>query len=138
LGFVEWVLWFAVPAGTVAAACTIAAYALARSESGVSQTEARTTATITLFLVALWVLAILARPTNPWRAGLVLAMAAAFAVIMAVPGLRDFFALNPPRGELVLAAIAIAAAGGFVIEMGWRISGWVRARHSGEEDKTHD
>jgi cation-transporting P-type ATPase E len=135
-GFVERVLRFAVPAGTVAAACTIAAYALARSESGVSQTEARTTATITLFLVALWVLAILARPTNPWRAGLVLAMAGAFAVIMATPGLREFFALNPPRGELVLAAIGIAAAGGFVIEMGWRVSGWVRSRQSGEAEKT--
>jgi len=137
-GFVERVLRFAVPAGTVAAACTIAAYALARSESGVSQTEARTTATITLFLVALWVLAILARPTNPWRAGLVLSMAAAFAVIMAVPGLRDFFALNPPRTELVLSAIGIAAAGGFVIEMGWRISGSVRSRNAGEAEKSDD
>ena len=137
-GFVERVLRFAVPAGTVAAACTIAAYALARSESGVSQTEARTTATITLFLVALWVLAILARPTNPWRAGLVLSMAGAFAVIMVVPGLQDFFALNPPRNELVLAAIGIAAAGGFVIEMGWRISGWVRSRNAGEVDETGD
>jgi cation-transporting P-type ATPase E len=137
-GFVERVLRFAVPAGTVAAACTIAAYGLARAESGVSQTEARTTATITLFLVALWVLAILARPTNPWRAGLVLSMGAAFAVIMATPGLRDFFALNPPRAELVLAAIGIAAAGGFVIEMGWRISGWVRARHTGGAETTGD
>jgi cation-transporting P-type ATPase E len=137
-GFVERVLRFAVPAGTVAAACTIAAYGLARAESGVSQTEARTTATITLFLVALWVLAILARPTNPWRAGLVLSMGAAFAVIMATPGLRDFFALNPPRGELVLAAIGIAATGGFVIEMGWRISGWVRARHTGGAETTGD
>ena len=134
-GFVERVLRFAVPAGTVAAVCTIAAYGLARAESGVSLTEARTTATITLFLVALWVLAILARPTNPWRAGLVLSMAAAFAVIMAVPGLRDFFALNPPRTELVLSAIAIATAGGFVIEMGWRISGWVRSRNVGEAEK---
>jgi cation-transporting P-type ATPase E len=135
-GFVERVLRFAVPAGTVAAACTIAAYALARAESGVSQTEARTTATITLFLVALWVLAILARPTNPWRAGLVLSMAAAFAVIMALPGLQDFFALNPPRGELVLAAIGIAAAGGFVIELGWRITGWVRSRSASEAGET--
>jgi cation-transporting P-type ATPase E len=137
-GFVERVLRFAVPAGTVAAVCTIAAYALARSESGVSQTEARTTATITLFLVALWVLAILARPTNPWRAGLVLAMAGAFAVIMAVPGLRDFFALNPPRAELVLSAIGIAAAGGFVIELGWRTTGWVRSHHNAEPDQTGD
>jgi hypothetical protein len=57
---------------------------------------------------------------------------------MATPGLRDFFALNPPRAELVLAAIGIAATGGFVIEMGWRISGWVRARHTGGAETTGD
>ncbi|MGH9288515.1 MAG: cation-translocating P-type ATPase [Acidimicrobiales bacterium] len=137
-GFVERVLRFAVPAGTVAAACTIAAYGLARAESGVSQTEARTTATITLFLVALWVLAILARPTNPWRAGLVLSMGAAFVVIMSVPWFRDFFALNPPPNELLLSAIGIAAAGGFVIEMGWRMSGWARSRTAGGAEKRDD
>jgi cation-transporting ATPase E len=137
-GFVERVLRFAVPAGTVAAACTIAAYGLARAESGVSQTEARTTATITLFLVALWVLAILARPTNPWRAGLVLSMGAAFVVVMSVPWFRDFFALNPPPNELLLSAVSIATAGGFVIEMGWRMSGWVRSRNAGEDEKGAD
>jgi cation-transporting ATPase E len=127
-GFVERVLRFAVPAGTVAAIATMSAYGLARAESGVSQTQARTTATIVLFLVALWVLAILARPTNPWRAGLVLAMGATFVVILSVPWLRDFFALELPPVELRLLAVGIAAAGGFVIEMGWHITGWVRAR----------
>jgi cation-transporting ATPase E len=136
-GFVERVLRFAVPAGTVAAAATMAAYGLARAESGVSQTEARTTATIALFLVALWVLAILARPTNPWRAGLVLSMGAAFVVILSVPWFRDFFALDPPPNELLASAVAIAAAGGFIIESGWRISGWVRhrANHDGNQSQ---
>jgi hypothetical protein len=55
-----------------------------------------------------------------------------------VPGLRDFFALNPPRAELVLSAIGIAAAGGFVIELGWRTTGWVRSHHSSEPDQTGD
>src|SRR5918994_1659089 len=136
-GFVERVLRFAVPAGAVAAATTMAAYGLARAESGVSQTEARTTATITLFLVALWVLAILARPTNPWRAGLVLSMGASFVVIMSVPWFRDFFALNPPPNELLVSAVAIAGAGGFIIEAGWRVNGWVRhrANHDGNQSQ---
>jgi cation-transporting ATPase E len=125
-GFVERVLRFAVPAGTVAAVATLAAYGLARAESGVSQTQARTTATIALFLVALWVLAILARPTNPWRAGLVLSMGAAFVVILSLPWFRDFFELRLPPTELRLAAVGIALAGGFVIELGWRVAGWVR------------
>ena len=42
----------------------ITRYELAHDTSGVSTTEARTVATITLFLVALWVLAILARPAR--------------------------------------------------------------------------
>ncbi len=132
-GFVERVLRFAVPAGTVAAVATLAAYGLARTEDGVSQTEARTTATITLFLVALWVLAILARPTNPWRAGLVLSMGAAFVVILSTPWFRDFFALDPPPNELLLSAVAIAAAGGFIIQLGWWLSGWVRNRTKNHE-----
>jgi cation-transporting ATPase E len=137
-GFVERVLRFAVPAGTVAAACTMAAYGLARAESGVTQTEARTTATITLFLVALWVLAILARPTNPWRAGLELAMGAAFVVIMAVPAFRDFFAIEIPPGELFAAAVGIAVAGAAAIEAGWRFAGWVRSHHGPEDDSAQD
>src|SRR4029453_3178446 len=68
-GFVGRVLPFAVPAGAVAATATMAAYALARDTEGVGQTEARTIATITLFLVALWVLAILARPASPGGGG---------------------------------------------------------------------
>jgi cation-transporting ATPase E len=137
-GFVERVLRFAVPAGAVAAVATLAAYGLARTEDGVSQTEARTTATITLFLVALWVLAILARPTNQWRAGLVLSMGAAFVVIMSTPWFRDFFALDPPPNELLVSAVAIAAAGGFVIELGWRMSVRVRNRTKNDTHADHD
>jgi cation-transporting P-type ATPase E len=137
-GFVERVLRFAVPAGAVAAVATLAAYGLARTEDGVSQTEARTTATITLFVVALWVLAILARPTNQWRAGLVLSMGAAFVVIMSTPWFRDFFALDPPPNELLVSAVAIAAAGGFVIELGWRMSVRVRNRTKNDTHADHD
>ena len=65
-GFVGRVLRFAVPAGVLAATATMVSYGLARAEH-VPATEARTTAAITLFIVALWVLAILARPTDLWR-----------------------------------------------------------------------
>ena len=74
-GFVGRVLRFAVPAGVLAATATMVSYGLARAEH-VPPIEARTTATITLFIVALWVLAILARPTDLWRFELEAAMAA--------------------------------------------------------------
>jgi cation-transporting ATPase E len=65
-------------------------------------------------------------------------MGAAFVVIMSTPWFRDFFALNPPPNELLVSAVAIAAAGGFVIELGWRMSGWVRNRTKNDTHADHD
>jgi cation-transporting ATPase E len=124
-GFVERVLRFAVPAGTLAAIATMASYGLARSQD-VPQIEARTTATITLFIVALWVLAILARPTDFWRLGLETAMAGLFVLALLVPWSRHFFALNMAHIEITAAAIAIAVAAAALLEVGWRWSGWLR------------
>ncbi|MDD9372098.1 MAG: HAD-IC family P-type ATPase, partial [Acidimicrobiales bacterium] len=124
-GFVERVLRFAVPAGALAAIATMSAYGLARSQD-VAQIEARTTATITLFIVALWVLAILARPFTWWRFELVGAMAGLFVLALVVPWSRHFFALDMAHVEITAAAVAIAAAAAALLEMGWRASGWLR------------
>ena len=126
-GFVGRVLRFAVPAGTVAAAATLGAYALARDTESVNQAEARTVATITLFLVALWVLAMLAKPRqSPWRAGLVLAMGGAFLVTMSVPWFREVFALDPPSVEMIATAGGIAVIAGVALEFGWQLASWAR------------
>jgi cation-transporting ATPase E len=125
-GFVGRVLRFAIPAGAVAATATFTAYALARDTDGVNQDEARTIATITLFLVALWVLSILARPTSPWRVGLVGTMAVAFVVVLSIPSVREYFDLNIPNRLLLLATIGVAAIGGVALELGWQASGWIR------------
>jgi cation-transporting ATPase E len=119
-GFVTRVLRFAAPAGVIAAAATFSAYAVARAE-GVSLTEARTTATLVLFAVGLWVLVILARPFTGPRGVLALSMAGAFAFVMAVPGLRTFFDLAIPSSEVLLTACAIAAGAAFVLEAGRRL-----------------
>ncbi|MGH9236130.1 MAG: HAD-IC family P-type ATPase [Acidimicrobiales bacterium] len=124
-GFVGRVLRFAVPAGTLAAAATMSAYGMARSQD-VTTIEARTTATITLFIVAMWVLTILARPFSFWRFELVAAMAGLFVLALLVPWSRHFFALDmAPRG-VTAAAVAIAAAAAGLLELGWRWSGWMR------------
>jgi cation-transporting P-type ATPase E len=128
-GFVHRVLRFAVPAGVVAAATTMGAYGLARATEGANQTEARSVATITLFVVAVWVLGRLVRLTSPWRAGLVLAMVAAFVVIMAVPAFRHYFALGLPSQLTLVPALGMAAVACAVLTVGWRISGWARCRH---------
>jgi cation-transporting ATPase E len=123
-GFLERVLRFAIPTGLIAATATMVAYLAVRDRSGVSLEQARTVAVIVLFLVALWVLAILARPLNAWRAALVAAMGAAFLGALLIPWVRDYFDLVVPSAAIVVAAVAIAGAGAAVLELGWRVAGW--------------
>ncbi|MEO7518235.1 MAG: HAD-IC family P-type ATPase, partial [Acidimicrobiales bacterium] len=73
-GFLSRVLAFTVPAGAVAAAASFDAYAFALIEQDVSVTEARTSATLVLLSIGLWVVVILARPFSGRRAGLVVGL----------------------------------------------------------------
>jgi cation-transporting ATPase E len=124
-GFVHRVLRFAVPSGFVAAAASFAAYGTALLD-GLPREQAQTAAALVLFVVALWVLAIVARPFTRVKLALVIAMGTAFLLVLAVPGLRHFFALTlPPWPDLTFAA-AVSAAAIAVLEAGWRISGWHR------------
>jgi cation-transporting ATPase E len=126
-GFVGRVLRFALPAGAVAAAATFIGYKLTHDDPGSSLAEARTTATLVLFGVALWVLDILARSTAV-RPVLVLTMAAGFAAALALPAAREFFALDPPRALVWLAAVGVVTLAGLALEAGWRAVGWFRER----------
>jgi cation-transporting ATPase E len=119
-GYVRRVLRFSVPAGFIAAAATFAAYWFARRAVGVSPEEARTTATIVLFCVGLWILALLARPMTPVRIMLLTAMGAAFIGAVTIGGVRDFFALDPPPRELLVSMVAVVGAAGLVLELGRR------------------
>ena len=134
-GFVARVLRFAIPAGTVAAAATFGAYAMARAEPGVELGEARTTATIVLCLVGLWVLAILARPLTVARRWLVVAMAGGFVLLLVLPPLRDAFALDLPRMVVWLAGIGLVALAGAGLEGGWRLARWVHLRYGNPDDE---
>jgi cation-transporting ATPase E len=128
-GFVGRVLRFAVPTGVVAAGATLAAYALARDQPGLPLVQARTTATVVLFGVAFWVLAILARPITGPRLGLMVGLVTAFGAVMALPGMRHFYSLRLPPLLLSLAAIGIIAIAVALLESGWRVVAWVRLHH---------
>jgi cation-transporting ATPase E len=124
-GFLSRVLQFAGPAGLTAASATFAGYWLATESEDLPIGEARTTATIVLFSVALWVLGILARPFNAWRLWLVTSMAGAFLLVLVVPPLRNYFELDLPPLVVSLAAIGIASLACALLEIGWRAAGWV-------------
>ena len=127
-GFVGRVLRFAAPAGTVAAVATFTAYAMARVQPDVDLTEARTTATLVLFSVGMWVLAILARPLTGARRMLIIGLAVSFVGVLVVPGLREFFALDMPPFVIFVGAILVAVVADVALEAGWRLTAWLQRR----------
>ncbi|MFF0063669.1 HAD-IC family P-type ATPase [Streptomyces sp. NPDC005279] len=121
--FVRRVMRYAVPAGVIAGAATFATYLLARHYySGPGALDAETSAaTLTLFLVSMWVLAIIARPYTLWRVCLVAAMGVAFLIVLVVPWLQAFFALKLVGTTMPWGAVGIAAAGAVLLEVVWRV-----------------
>ncbi|MFE2035541.1 HAD-IC family P-type ATPase [Streptomyces scopuliridis] len=125
--FVRRVMRYAIPSGVIAAIATFATYLLARSYySGPDALNAETSAaTLTLFLVSMWVLAIVARPYTWWRICLVVSMGVGFLVVLAVPSLQHFFALKLVGTTMPWAAVAIAVVASAALEFCWR---WVGRR----------
>ncbi|WP_406191414.1 cation-translocating P-type ATPase [Streptomyces griseus] len=125
--FVRRVMRYAIPSGVIAAASTFATYLVARHHySGEGALEAETSAaTLTLFLVSMWVLAIIARPYTWWRIGLVAAMGLGFLIVLVVPWLQDFFALKLVGTTMPWTAVGIAVAAATLLEFTWR---WVGRR----------
>ncbi|MEU2573030.1 HAD-IC family P-type ATPase [Streptomyces anulatus] len=125
--FVRRVMRYAIPSGVIAAAATFATYLVARHHySGEGALEAETSAaTLTLFLVSMWVLAIIARPYTWWRVGLVAAMGLGFLIVLVVPWLQDFFALKLVGTTMPWTAVGIAVAAAVLLEFTWR---WVGRR----------
>ncbi|WP_240629877.1 cation-translocating P-type ATPase [Specibacter cremeus] len=123
-GFLRRTLGFAIPAGTILSACIMAVYGIGRW-LGATEVEAATATTMTVLLVALWVLGALARPFDAWRVLLVAAMAGALVLIMLVPFARDFFALALPSGLMFAVTMGVVAAGCAAIEALYR---WLKRR----------
>ncbi|MFI1678945.1 HAD-IC family P-type ATPase [Streptomyces sp. NPDC020607] len=125
--FVRRVMRYAIPGGVVAGVATFVTYLLARHHyDGAGAREAETSAaTLALFLIAMWVLAIIARPYTWWRIGLIGAMGLGFLLVLTVPWLQDFFQLKLVGTTMPWAAVAIAAVASLVIEVVYR---WVDRR----------
>ncbi|WP_445526771.1 HAD-IC family P-type ATPase [Streptomyces cyslabdanicus] len=123
--FVRRVMRYAVPGGAVAGVATFVTYLVARHHyTGPGALEAETSAaTLTLFLVSMWVLAIVARPYTWWRAALVASMGAAFLVVLAVPAFQDFFALKLEGTAMPWLAVGVAVVAAAVLEFLWKWTG---------------
>ncbi|MEV6971904.1 HAD-IC family P-type ATPase [Kitasatospora sp. NPDC093806] len=120
-GFVRRVLRLAIPGGVIAGTATFTAYALARADHATDLKSDTSVATLTLFLVAIWVLAIVARPYNWWRLLLIGTMGGAFTLVLTVPALSDFFQLSLSGTRDPWIGVGIAVTAGLVLEVVWRI-----------------
>ncbi|MFD3619292.1 HAD-IC family P-type ATPase [Streptomyces sp. NPDC058676] len=121
--FVRRVMRYSIPGGVVAATATFTTYLLARQHyTGSGALDAETSAaTLTLFLVSMWVLAIIARPYTWWRVALVATMGAGFLLVLIVPWLQDFFALKLVGVTMPWIAVGIAAVAAVALELLWRV-----------------
>ncbi|MFF2074790.1 HAD-IC family P-type ATPase [Kitasatospora sp. NPDC058162] len=124
-GFVKRVLRLAIPGGAIAGTGTFVAYALARADHATDLKADTSVATLTLFLIAIWVLAIVARPYNWWRLLLIGTMGFAFALVLLVPWLSDFFQLSLVGQRDPWTGVAIAVVCGVVLEFAWA---WMKRR----------
>ena len=104
-GFMRRVLLFAVPAGVICAAAALTTYWLVL-RAGEPVEDARSGATIALFIVAYAVLVQSARPLNLLRLAVVLAMLIAFIAVLAIPWLSNFFAVYvAPERDTAIAVV---------------------------------
>ncbi|MFG2354350.1 HAD-IC family P-type ATPase [Streptomyces sp. NPDC048521] len=120
--FVRRVMRYSIPGGVVAGAATFATYLIARHHyTGPGALDAETSAaTLTLFLISMWVLAIIARPYTWWRVALVAAMAVAFLLVLAVPALQSFFALKLVGVTMPWTAVGVAVVAAAALEFLWK------------------
>ena len=119
-GFTGRVLRFAMQAGSIIAAATFAAYALARARD-LPLVQQRTAATLVTLILSLCVLVLLAIPLTWRRIMLVGAVLAGFVLLFPVPALRRFYALQLPRNGLT-ATLVIAALGAAALAAFWVLS----------------
>jgi cation-transporting ATPase E len=105
-GFLSRVLGRAVPAGVVIAFATIGVFAIVQLDDSIDSDHARTVAVLVAGSVALMNLYRVARPLNPLRLTLVIAMAILFAAAFTMPWSRDLFEL--PRTAMWAYGLAAA------------------------------
>jgi cation-transporting ATPase E len=121
-GFIVRVLRFCIPAGTIAAAAALVMYGIARYGHDLPTREVRTSSALVLIAVALWVLVLQARPFNWWKTILVAAMVGAVILILVIPGLRDFYAVQLPPAKVLGEGAIVSGVAIVLLEVGWRFS----------------
>jgi cation-transporting ATPase E len=131
-GFVSRVMRLAIPSGVVVGVATFVCYVLVYG--GPEQTEqqkiqAGTSALITLLIIALWVLAVVARPYQWWKIALLAGSVLGYVILFSVPFTREFFALDPSNVVYSTIAVTCGLIGVVLVEALWWVSGRLHGEH---------
>ena len=131
-GFVGRVLRLAIPSGIVVGVATFVTYLLVYAgpeETQQQKEQAGTCALITLIMIALWVLAVVARPYVWWKVLLLAGSVLGYVIIFGVPWIRNFFALDIGNVGGITTAVICGGIGVVLVEIGW----WASGRLHGEQ-----
>ncbi|QIK63937.1 HAD-IC family P-type ATPase [Leucobacter viscericola] len=116
-GFLKRSLAFSIPAGLIVTAGLIALKVLGDQIGPFSVEEMQSASTLTLAGIALWVLAVMARPVSPFRILIVLAMYAGLGLIWLIPLSQDFFQVTWLSDSLGVLVLGIVAVGVVLVEV---------------------
>lgn len=131
-GFVSRVMRLAIPSGVIVGVATFVSYLLAYQGADATEAQtiqASTTALITLIMIALWVLAVVARPYVWWKIALLTGSVVGYLLLFTIPFCRTFFKLDPSNVAMTTSAIIIGAVGIVAVEAAW----WISAALHGEK-----
>ncbi|MBC8091965.1 MAG: HAD-IC family P-type ATPase, partial [Pseudonocardia sp.] len=122
-GFVRRVLRLSIPAGLIAGVGTFVTYLLVRADPRATEIQQSTAAVLALYVMATWVLVVVARPFAWWKLGMVAASVAAFCYALFLPIFfgQAFWQLDPGHTPTLLAGLGVAAVGVVAIEIAARV-----------------
>ncbi|MEE2031477.1 HAD-IC family P-type ATPase [Rhodococcus chondri] len=131
-GFVSRVMRLSIPSGVIIGVATFVCYVLVYG--GPDQTEAQkvqagTSALITLIMIALWVLAVVARPYQWWKIALLGGSVLGYVILFSLPFTREFFALDPSNVAYSTIALTCGAIGVVLVEISWWVTGRLHGEH---------
>ena len=121
-GFFRRVLKFAVPAGFINALAAYTSYGYVLSIGG-STDVARSSAVVTLFIVAWWVLMQVARPWTPLRLAICGAMLGGFLVVLHIPWLSTILELSWSPNKAGLVSLGVGIVGCAAVSAAHAFSG---------------
>ncbi|NLG55412.1 MAG: cation-translocating P-type ATPase, partial [Rhodococcus sp.] len=130
-GFVPRVMRLAIPSGLITGTATFICYLLVYQgpdQSETQQIQAGTSALITLVMVAVWVLAVVARPYQWWKIVLIGGSILGYLILFLLPPTQKFFKLDPSNLGATTTALICGLIGAALIEASW----WLTGRRDGE------